>query len=743
MQPGPPNSPAPLPPQAQLAAPPSFPPLFQSLAVVGTLCLVLNQSSSTIDLETVRSATAEALGVWDARVVNPSISTPCFFYPLWCEKQSLEQSIQSLPLQAGVAGVTFSAHENEVRVPLGGTIPIPFSTLANDGASDATSTVVSLELVDYKPSVSQRRTPTSPLCLAEDTCDFCACKNMCYTGMLGKLYGSSGDGAGFSRSAVDALESASGVGVQFASFDSLLSRGAGGGASSITFEALGAAPFSAPPMEFSGGSRRGSCELQMQAQQQLQQLQSSPAGSTRSSASIGQPMTSSYSSFMPIPGVGGGGAAPAPAAAAAGGGSVGGSGTLPPPLAPLASTGAGNDSSPQGFLMAERKVSHVVRLSGNGTFLSPFWVEIDDFVIYDALFTTFDTSASTVAACLNAGLRSLVGEGRTWETELTRLLWVVEAIHQHHWAAGRSVDDSPQAERRSPPRIALVRSTPPASDARSDEGGGGILGTGHGGRFVLSFLIGTGEPTHWALPAGASLLTLDSVSGSAEPAWPALLDFGCRVVFGHFRPHKRNALASATLLLLILLETLLNVLVLSALGQMPDTLTTYGFIATLLVLPMAGVVSPIAVLGCWLSVMVDESGAHKGRDRSISAIASGRVVRRLRLGALWNASSLPNALVSLACFVPLALHEHDDPFRAFLLWLLPLLLVAAKLLQAQAFKALAASVGVTGPVSTILQCAEALAAEHASGVAARQDSDSRQARASTVENEARAAFNRQ
>ena len=226
MQPGPPNSPAPLPPQAQragLAAPPSFPPLFQSLAVVGTLCLVLNQSSSTIDLETVRSATAEALGVWDARVVNPSISTPCFFYPLWCEKQSLEQSIQSLPLQAGVAGVTFSAHENEVRVPLGGTIPIPFSTLANDGASDATSTVVSLELVDYKPSVSQRRTPTSPLCLAEDTCDFCACKNMCYTGMLGKLYGSSGDGAGFSRSAVDALESASGVGVQFASFDSLLS----------------------------------------------------------------------------------------------------------------------------------------------------------------------------------------------------------------------------------------------------------------------------------------------------------------------------------------------------------------------------------------------------------------------------------------------------------------------------------------------------------------------------------------
>ena len=76
---------------------------------------------------------------------------------------------------------------------------------------------------------------------------------------------------------------------------------------------------------------------------------------------------------------------------------MGGSGTLPPPLAPLASTGAGNDSSPQGFLMAERKVSHVVRLCGNGTFLSPFWVEIDDFVIYDALFTTFDTSVRVMA----------------------------------------------------------------------------------------------------------------------------------------------------------------------------------------------------------------------------------------------------------------------------------------------------------------------------------------------------------
>ena len=122
------------------------------------------------------------------------------------------------------------------------------------------------------------------------------------------LLEASGGGGGGGGGGAGSLQQAGGgvggfQGSAATSFDLLLSRGAGGGASSITFEALGAA--GPPPMEFSGGSRRGSCELL--------------AGSTRSSASIGQPMTSSYSSFMPIPGAGGGGARRDPAGRVAGG----------------------------------------------------------------------------------------------------------------------------------------------------------------------------------------------------------------------------------------------------------------------------------------------------------------------------------------------------------------------------------------------------------------------------------------
>ena len=50
-------------------------------------------------------------------------------------------------------------------------------------------------------------------------------------------------------------------------------------------------------------------------------------------------------------------------------------------------------------------------------------------------------------------------------------------------------------------------------------------------------------------------------------------------------------------------------------------------------------------------------GARKGRERALSASASGRLVRDLHLGACWNAASLPNALVAQLCFIPLALSE--------------------------------------------------------------------------------------
>ena len=94
-------------------------------------------------------------------------------------------------------------------------------------------------------------------------------------------------------------------------------------------------------------------------------------------------------------------------------------------------------------------------------------------------------------------------------------------------------------------------------------------------------------------------------------------------------------------------------------------------------------------------------------------------MRELQTGALWNVSSLPNAVIALAFFVPLAITEHDagastqrhSPFRAMLLWLLPVCLLLTKLVAAQAFKAVVATVGVTPQVWALLQRAAQLADE--------------------------------
>ena len=50
------------------------------------------------------------------------------------------------------------------------------------------------------------------------------------------------------------------------------------------------------------------------------------------------------------------------------------------------------------YRLAEPRVVHEVLVCGFGTFLPPYWLEVDDFFVYDALSAALDASAATVAA---------------------------------------------------------------------------------------------------------------------------------------------------------------------------------------------------------------------------------------------------------------------------------------------------------------------------------------------------------
>ena len=78
-------------------------------------------------------------------------------------------------------------------------------------------------------------------------------------------------------------------------------------------------------------------------------------------------------------------------------------------------------------------------------------------------------------------------------------------------------------------------------------------------------------------------------------------------------------------------------------------------------------------------------------------------MRDLHLGAWWNAASLPNAFIAQLSFVPLALDETDDPWRAALLMLLPACLLTTKLVISQAYKMVSASVALGQPGWRLLQ----------------------------------------
>ena len=210
----------------------------------------------------------------------------------------------------------------------------------------------------------------------------------------------------------------------------------------------------------------------------------------------------------------------------------------------------------------------------------------------------------------------------------------------------------------------------------------------------------------------------------ARLAWcgRCVFDAPVAALIGYFPPMATPRLAAAALLLLLLTEAVVSALVLSGLCQTPREWPERAgaCAAAVLVLPGAGIISPVAGLGILFFVGARLRTTRKGRKDALTAHAAGRLVRELHLGAVWNAASLPNAMIAQVCFVPLALSETRDKYHGVLLMLLPACLLVTKLLEAQAFKALAACAGVTGPVWAMLIKADAHArTAHAAALAGR------------------------
>jgi len=152
-------------------------------------------------------------------------------------------------------------------------------------------------------------------------------------------------------------------------------------------------------------------------------------------------------------------------------------------------------------------------------------------------------------------------------------------------------------------------------------------------------------------------------------------------------------LAAASLGLLLLTEAALTTLTVSAFCVLPERLGEC--VATVACLPGAGLLSPLACTALLAQTLGLLHGVAKGHEKAHAAAASGAIVRKLRLGALWNFSSLPNATIALACCISIVVRDNRSFWRGLQLWLLPLALLLTKVLEAQAFLVLNAAAGFT------------------------------------------------
>lgn len=154
------------------------------------------------------------------------------------------------------------------------------------------------------------------------------------------------------------------------------------------------------------------------------------------------------------------------------------------------------------------------------------------------------------------------------------------------------------------------------------------------------------------------------------------------------------------MLSVLLSELVLSTLVLSSLCSLPNQMG--GCLATALVFPLAGILSPVISLILLAHTAHVLRGVARGQEAALCRASSGYACRLLRLGAVWNVVSLPNAIVAQIAFVMTPPFVEEYNANKYV-WMLPLVLLCTKLLGAQAIKVVIASIGVSPSVWAILE----------------------------------------
>ena len=320
------------------------------------------------------------------------------------------------------------------------------------------------------------------------------------------------------------------------------------------------------------------------------------------------------------------------------------------------------------------RITHVLHLSGDASYLSPHLLDLRDFLVFAALASLLEDGAAQVGGALNARLRRVDHRSPRWRTALKDVLTLLRSINRAAASAhaARCEGGAPEGGAQ-PPSLALVHA-------------GGAVER----RKQLLLFVGVGRPEEWRLHRSCTLLTPEAcdeglqLPGFRPPPMPiALLG---RVLCGSVEPLAMPGAAAATLLLLLLLELILAVMLLGTVC--PADVGACAAVA--LCPPLAGLISPavgLAILGRTAAIRLRDAAnpgaAHLGHA------GAGAPTRWLRLCAVWNGASFVNALVGLIV-VELVPQVHQV-FVSEQPWLLPAALIVAKLLLAQAIKVYEAS----------------------------------------------------
>ena len=171
-------------------------------------------------------------------------------------------------------------------------------------------------------------------------------------------------------------------------------------------------------------------------------------------------------------------------------------------------------------------------------------------------------------------------------------------------------------------------------------------------------------------------------------------------------PHPHLFTAAVLLLLLCSLDFLLTILLIGTYCTAAEG--TGECAGAMLIVPFALVVAPVygvfATLRVWLGMGNDVVKLLKLGElidpRALSDASPGASMRMLRRVSLWNAASLLNAAIALACALPM--WRSDRLFTSRFPWVLPLCLLLNKLLLSQAYHLLSAATGLVKGAHTLL-----------------------------------------